>query len=87
VITQSFRIPEMNSRHDLRAISACVSDVPGVRTVEANLDTRTLSVTGTADATAVQTAIRRAGYQAIILSNRPEPDSTAGSNAGTKEQR
>jgi copper chaperone CopZ len=87
VITQSFRIPEMSSRHDLRAISACVSDVPGVRTVEVRLDTRTLSVTGTADATAVQTAIRHAGYQTIILSDRPEPDSTAGSTAGAKEQR
>jgi copper chaperone CopZ len=73
VVTQSFRIPEMSSRQGVRAISACVSDVPGVRTVEAHPDTRTLSVTGTADATDVQTAIRRAGYQAIILS---EPDST-----------
>ena len=73
MIAQWFRIPEMRSRHGVRAISACVSDVPGVRTVEARLDTRTLSVTGTADATDVQTAIRRAGYQAII---RSEPDST-----------
>jgi copper chaperone CopZ len=67
VVTQWFRIPKMNSRHGVRAISACVSDVPGVRTVEARLDTRTLSVTGTADATAVQNAIRRAGYEAITL--------------------
>ncbi len=67
VVTRSFRIPEMSSRHGVRAISACVSDVPGVRTVEARLDTRTLSVTGTADAIAVRTAIRRAGYQAVIL--------------------
>jgi copper chaperone CopZ len=85
VITQSFRIPEMSSRHGVRAISACVSDVPGVRTVVARLDTRTLSVTGTAGAAAVQTAIRRAGYQATILSDRPAQDSTAGSNAGTME--
>jgi copper chaperone CopZ len=87
VVTQSFRIPEMSGRQGVRAISACVSDVPGVRTVEARLDTRTLSVTGTADATAVQTAIRRAGYQAVILSDAPEPDGTAGSNADGKEQR
>jgi len=77
VVTLSFRIPQMSSRHGVRAISASVSDVPGVRTVEARLDTGTLSVTGTADATAVQTAIRRAGYDAIVLSDRPEPDSTA----------
>ena len=87
VITQSFRIPQMSSRHGVRAISACVSDVPGVRTVEARLDTRTVSVTGTADATAVQKAIRRAGYQAIILSDGPEPDGTAGRTADGKEQR
>jgi copper chaperone CopZ len=85
VIVQWFRIPEMSSRPGVRAISACVSDVPGVRTVEARLDTRTLSVTGTADATAVQTAIRRAGYQAIILSDRPQPDSGAGNTTGAKE--
>ena len=75
MVTQWFRIPRMSSRHGVRAISAYVSDVPGVRTVEARLDTRTLSVTGTADATAVQTALRRAGYQAIILSNRSGPPS------------
>ena len=85
VIAQWFRIPQMSSRHGVRAISACVSDVPGVRTVEARLDTRTLSVTGTSDATAIQTAVRRAGYQAILLSDRPEPDGTEGSNPGAME--
>lgn len=87
MITQRFRIPQMSSRHGVRAISARVSDVPGVRTVEARLDTRTLSVTGTADITAVQTAIRDAGYQAIVLADRPEPDGTAGGTADGKEQR
>jgi copper chaperone CopZ len=62
----------MRTRHGVRAISACVSDVPGVRIVEARLDTRTLSVTGTADAAAVQTAIRRAGYQAVVLPDARE---------------
>jgi copper chaperone CopZ len=69
VVTHWFRIPQMSSRHGVRVISASVSDVPGVRTVEARLDTRTLSVTGTADAAAVQAAIRGAGYHVIILSN------------------
>jgi copper chaperone CopZ len=85
VVTQWFRIPKMISRHGVRAISARVSDVPGVRTVEARLDTRTLSVTGTVDATAVQTAIRRAGYEAITLSDRPEPDGAAGSDTEAME--
>ena len=77
MVTHWFRIPQLSNRHCVRTISASVSDVPGVRTVGAHLDTRTLSVTGTADATAVQTAIRHAGYQAIILSNPLQPDSTA----------
>ena len=85
MVTQWFRIPQMSSRHGVRAISACVSDVPGVRTVQARLDSRTLSVTGTADATAVQEAIRRAGYEAIILSDHPAPDGAAGSTADAME--
>ena len=78
MVTHRLRIPQMSSRHGVRAISAGVSDVPGVRTVQACLDSRTLSVTGTADAAAVLAAIRRAGYEVIILSNHPAPDSTAG---------
>jgi copper chaperone CopZ len=85
VVTHWFRIPEMSSRHGVRAISASVSDVPGVRTVEARLDTRTLSVTGTADATTVHAAIRRAGYDVIILSNSPEQDGAAGGTASAME--
>lgn len=77
MVTHWFRIPQMSSRHGVRAISASVSDVPGVRTVEARLDTGTLSVTGTVEATAVEAAIRRAGYEVVILSNRPKPDSSA----------
>jgi copper chaperone CopZ len=84
VVTQWFRIPQMSSRHGVRAISAYVSDVPGVRTVQARLDSQTLSVTGTADATAVQRAIRRAGYDAIP-SDHPEPDGVAGTAAGSME--
>lgn len=69
----SFQIPAMISRRCVRAISVSISDVPGVRTVEARLDTRTVRVTGTADSTAVQTAIRRAGYDVIALPDSPEP--------------
>jgi len=54
----------MHGRGCVRAISARVSDVPGVRTVEASLDTGTVRVTGTADPTAVKAAIRLAGYHA-----------------------
>lgn len=65
--TQEFQVSGMSSRGCVRAISARVSDVPGVRTVEARLDTGTVRVTGTADPTAVAIAIRNAGYDATLL--------------------
>jgi copper chaperone CopZ len=67
VATQVFQVSGMCSRGCVRAISARVSDVPGVRTVEARLDTGTVRVTGTADPDAVMTAIRLAGYDATSL--------------------
>jgi len=67
VATQVFQVPGMCSRGCVRAISARVSDVPGVRTVEARLDTGTVRVTGTADPAAVAAAIRLAGYDATSL--------------------
>jgi copper chaperone len=73
VASQSFEIPTMTNRRCVRAISACISDVPGVRTVEARLDTRTVRVTGTADPAAVRSAIRAAGHHATALPDRPEP--------------
>jgi copper chaperone CopZ len=67
VTTQEFQVPGMRSRRCVRAISARVSDVPGVRTVEAALDTGTVRVTGTADPAAVQAAIQLAGYDATVM--------------------
>ncbi len=75
--TQTFQIPAMTSRRCVRAISARISDVPGVRTVEARLDTKTVRVTGTADPTAVQTAIRGAGYDVLARPDGPVPDRAA----------
>jgi copper chaperone CopZ len=67
VATQEFQVSGMCSRGCVRAISGRVSDVPGVRTVEARLDTGTVRVTGTADAAAVAAAIRQAGYDATAM--------------------
>ena len=64
----------MTSRQRVREISARISDVPGVRTVEVRLDSRTVRVTGTADPAAVQTAIRGAGYDVSAGPAGPEPD-------------
>jgi copper chaperone CopZ len=84
VPAQWFQVPQMTSRRRVREISAWISDVPGVRTVEARLDTATVHVTGTADTAAVEAAIRQAGYTATAL-----PDSTPGESAtnhdGTRE--
>jgi copper chaperone CopZ len=49
----------MSSRRCVRLVSGRLSDVPGVRTVEVDLETRTVRVTGTADTASLQAAIRR----------------------------
>ena len=39
-------VPAMTARQDVRAISASISDVPGVQTLQADLATHTVQVTG-----------------------------------------
>jgi FtsP/CotA-like multicopper oxidase with cupredoxin domain len=58
----SIHVPAMSSRQDVRAISARICDVPGVQTLQADLATRTVEVTGCTDPSAVGAAIRAAGY-------------------------
>lgn len=86
---QWFQVPQMTSRRRVREISAWISDVPGVRTVEVRLDTATVHVTGTADTAAVEAAIRQAGYTATALPDGTPADSTPGDSAtnhdGTRE--
>lgn len=60
----SFHVPAMRSRHCVRVISARVSDVPGVQTLEVDLDAKTVRVTGSAARMAVGAAITAAGYDA-----------------------
>jgi copper chaperone len=88
VPSQRFQVPQMTSRRRVREVSAWISDVPGVRTVEARLDTATVHVTGTADPAAVQEAIRQAGYSATALPDGAPVDSTpanAADHDGTRE--
>jgi copper chaperone CopZ len=88
VPSQWFQVPQMTSRRRVREVSAWISDVPGVRTVEARLDTATVHVTGTADPAAVQGAIRQAGFTATALRDGTPPDGTPGDSArhdGTRE--
>jgi FtsP/CotA-like multicopper oxidase with cupredoxin domain len=58
----SIHVSAMSSRQDVRAISARISDVPGVQTLEADLAARTVRVTGPADPAAVAAAVAAAGY-------------------------
>ena len=60
----TFHVPAMSSRRSVRVISARVCDVPGVRTVEADLATRCIQVTGYADPAHVLAAVTGAGYTA-----------------------
>jgi copper chaperone CopZ len=55
-------VPAMTARRDVRAISACISDVPGVQTLQADLATGTVQVTGSADPAAITAAVIAAGY-------------------------
>ena len=82
--SQWFQVPQMTSRQCVRTVSARISDVPGVRTVAARLDTATVHVTGTADPAAVQAALRQAGYHATALPDGTPADSAA-DHAGTTE--
>jgi FtsP/CotA-like multicopper oxidase with cupredoxin domain/copper chaperone CopZ len=58
-------VPAMIARQDVRAISAAISDVPGVHTLRADLTTGTLQVTGSADPAAITAAVTAAGYPAV----------------------
>jgi len=59
-------VPAMTARADARVISSRISDVPGVRTLQADLATRTVRVSGSADPDAVTAAVTAAGYAVEI---------------------
>jgi len=64
----------MTARHDVRAISAVISDVPGVQTLRADLATGTVQVTGSADPAAITAAVTAAGYPAVDYTVAPPSD-------------
>jgi copper chaperone len=63
----TIRVPGMTCRHCVRAVSAAVSDVPGVSAVAVDVTTRSVEVRGPAEPAAVRTALAAIGYP-------PEPD-------------
>ena len=67
------RVPAMRSRRDVRTVSARISDVPGVRTLQADLATQTVQVTGWAAPAALTAALAAAGYAADSIDGTPHP--------------
>ncbi|MGY1638912.1 cation transporter [Geodermatophilus sp. SYSU D00742] len=76
----TLHVPAMTARQHVRAISACISDVPGVQVLQADLVTRTVRVVGPADPAAVTAAVVAAGYAIAPATDRtsspalPEPE-------------
>jgi copper chaperone len=61
----SYTVPAMHCGHCERAVKAEVSAVAGVSEVAVDLETKIVTVTGSAfDDTAVRAAIEEAGYEA-----------------------
>jgi FtsP/CotA-like multicopper oxidase with cupredoxin domain len=67
------RVPAMRSRRDVRAVSARISDVPGVQTLHADLATKTVQVSGSAAPAALTAALAAAGYAADSIDGTPHP--------------
>jgi FtsP/CotA-like multicopper oxidase with cupredoxin domain len=66
----------MRSRRDVRAVSARISDVPGVRTLQADLATRTVRVSGSAAPAALAAALAAAGSAADPVDGTPHSPPT-----------
>ena len=63
--TQTYTVPGMTCGHCRTAVSEEVSAVPGVESVEVDLETKLVTVRGDAlDDAALRAAIEEAGYEA-----------------------
>ncbi len=61
----TYRVPRMHCEHCKRAVTEEVSSVPGVESVEVELDTKLVVVRGESlDDRALRAAIDEAGYEA-----------------------
>ena len=64
--TLSYTVPAMHCGHCERAVKGEVSAVAGVSEVQVDLDTKIVTVTGSAfEDAAVRAAIQEAGYEAV----------------------
>ena len=80
-------VPAMTARQDVRAISAVISDVPGVQTLQADLTTGTVQVTGSADPAAITAAVTDAGYTGVECTVAAAPDGWAPAGTGPSGSR
>ena len=62
------RVPGMTCRHSLRAVTASLRDVPGVASIEADVNTATVVVRGAMTPPEVLAALDHGGYPGRIAS-------------------
>jgi copper chaperone len=61
-----FAVPGMTCGHCIAAVRGEIEKVPGVQTVDVDLETKAVVVTGSAvDPAAVKAAVDEAGYEAV----------------------
>jgi putative flavoprotein involved in K+ transport len=71
--TKTYFVPDMSSGHCRAAIAAEVGTVPGVESVEVDVDSKRVVVTGDGlDGDAIRAAIYDAGYEALESADVPE---------------
>ena len=63
--TTTYTVPGMSCEHCTRAVGGALSSVPGVRSVEVDLETKRVTISGDSLSDAVlRAAIAEAGYEA-----------------------
>jgi copper chaperone CopZ len=63
--TSTYTVSGMTCGHCVSSVTEEVSEVPGVTDVQVDLDSGRLTVTGDADAAAVEAAVQEAGYEVV----------------------
>jgi copper ion binding protein len=63
--TSTYTVSGMTCGHCVSSVTEEVSEVPGVTDVQVELETGRVTVTGDADAAAVEAAVQEAGYEVV----------------------
>jgi copper chaperone CopZ len=61
-------VPDMRCRHDVRMVSAAITDVDGVVAMQVDVDSGTIRIEGDASPGLVRAAIVAAGYRVTCVS-------------------